>query len=145
MNVICRLAACLALLGGCGQQSQGFVLPPGDAARGEETFVEMGCNLCHRIDGVIPRATAKLDSGIDVRLGGQVTRVKTYGDLVTSIINPSHKLSRGQNSMTVRDDGTSRMPVYNQIMTVQQLIDLTAFLQGTYSVYVPEYRMYAYP
>jgi hypothetical protein len=47
--------------------------------------------------------------------------------------------------MTVRDDGTSRMPVYNQIMTVQQLIDLTAFLQGTYSVYVPEYRMYAYP
>jgi len=36
------------------------------------------------------------------------------------------------------------MPIYNELMTVQQLVDITTFLQGTYSVWVPEYNMYMY-
>jgi hypothetical protein len=120
------------------------VLPPGDAERGKATFVDLGCNSCHRIDDVIARLEGS-DSEIDVRLGGQVSRVKTYGDLVTSIINPSHKLSRGNNRMTVTEDGQSKMTEYNEVMTVQQLVDLTTMLQETYSVYVPAYQMYYYP
>jgi sulfur-oxidizing protein SoxX len=85
------------------------------------------------------------DSTIDVRLGGQVSRIKTYGDLVTSIINPSHKLSRGNNRMTVSQAGKSKMTVYNEVMTVQQLVDLTTFLQDTYTVYDPAYKIYYYP
>jgi hypothetical protein len=128
----------------CQPQSEGFALPPGDAERGKATFVELECNACHRIDDVVSR----LDPGdptIDVRLGGQVSRIKTYGDLVTSIINPSHKLSRGKNKMTVTEEGDSKMTVYNDMMTVQQLVDLTTFLQDTYTVYVPAYKMYYYP
>ena len=37
-------------------------------------------------------------------------------------------------------DGTSRMPYYNDVMTVQELVDITTFLQGTYNLVAPEYN-----
>ena len=77
---------------------------------------------------------------IYVQLGGQVTKVKTYDDLVTSIINPSHKLSRGPDPRHVTEDGKSKMPRYNDVMTVQQLIDITTYLSSKYSVWSPNYR-----
>ena len=130
---------------GCEQQSKGFALPPGDYDRGKASFVDLGCPACHSIEGVVSKLEAGGDPVIEVVLGGPVTRVKTYGDLVTSIINPSHKLSRGDTPVTVNDDGSSKMPYYNDVMTVQELVDVTTFLQGTYSVWVPEYNMYYYP
>ena len=33
-------------------------------------------------------------------------------------------------------NGASRMPVYNELMTVQELIDLVAYLQPQYEVIV---------
>ena len=142
---VLAVMAPLAFLGACEEQAKGFALPPGDADRGQATFAELGCNACHRIEGVIDKLDIGGDRAIDVRLGGQVSRVKTYGDLVTSIINPSHRLSRGNTPETVTDEGESRMPYYNDVMTVQQLVDLTTFLQSHYSVWVPEYRVYYYP
>ncbi len=130
---------------GCEQQAKGFVLPPGDYEQGKTTFTDLGCHSCHSIEGVIAKLEEGGDPVIEVVLGGPVTRVKTYGDLVTSIINPSHKLSRGKTPVTVNDDGSSKMPYYNDVMTVQELVDVTTFLQGTYSVWVPEYNMYYYP
>lgn len=133
-----------ALLAGCDTQSRGFALPPGDADRGRAEFVSLQCNQCHSIAGI-----DKLSEGgepeINVALGGQVTRVKTYGDLVTSIINPSHKLSRRRDPTTVDAQGQSRMRNYNEIMTVAQLVDLTAFLQSQYEVWVPDYPYYVHP
>ena len=101
MSMLTRATTALVLLGlqACQPQSEGFALPPGDAERGKASFVELGCNACHRIQDAIPRAE-NANETIDVRLGGQVSRIKTYGDLVTSIINPSHRLSRGKNKMT---------------------------------------------
>ncbi len=43
------------------------------------------------------------------------------------------------------DGETSRMPVYNSYMTVQELIDIVAFLQPHYDVYVPAYEYRIYP
>lgn len=74
-----------------------------------------------------------------VELGGDVSRVKTYGQLVTAIINPSHKLAEGYPEEVVSEDGDSKMPVYNEVMTVQELIDIVAFLQPQYNVVVPKY------
>jgi hypothetical protein len=47
--------------------------------------------------------------------------------------------------MTAPQAGKSKMTVYNEVMTVQQLVDLTTFLQDTYTVYDPAYKIYYYP
>ena len=60
---------------------------------------------------------------------------KTYAQLVTSVINPSHKLAPRSKSIDEKisnDDGSSKMRVFNDVMTVQELIDLVAFLQPKY-------------
>lgn len=126
---------------GCQDQSRGFALPPGDVDRGKATFAELGCPACHAVQGEFNKLVVEQggDEVIEVVLGGPVSKVKTYGDLVTSIINPSHRLSRGRNADTMNPDGTSKMPYYNDVMTVQQLVDMTTFLQGTYQIVVPEY------
>jgi len=79
-----------------------------------------------------------------VTLGGQVTRVRTYGELVTSIINPSHRLAPGYPIEDISRVGESLMALayLNEVMTVQQLVDLVAFLQTRYEVIPPEYDPY---
>lgn len=130
------------LLAACGKPE--FALPPGDVSAGKMAFEELRCNSCHSVQGHVEHTPSE-QGAIHVELGGTVSRVKTYADLVTSIINPSHKLSRGLNTMTTTAEGTSRMPIYNDVMTVQQLVDLTAFLETTYEVWVPPYNVYQYP
>ena len=128
----------------CGCQPNEFVLPPGDMEAGKSTFTSLGCNGCHSVTNLVEHAPID-GGGIHVELGGTVSRIKTYDDLVTSIINPSHKLSRGMNAMTTTQEGLSRMPTYNEVMTVQQLVDLTTFLENTYEIWVPPYNVYHYP
>jgi hypothetical protein len=137
-----------AACGGCSRESGvGFRLPDGDAERGRAAYVELRCHSCHHIEGVpIPHAGEGL---ADVALGGPTARVKTYGELVTAIINPSHKLSPRYREEQVAANGESLMSYafLNDVMTVQQLIDLVAFLQGTYEVLPPpaEPYWYVYP
>jgi hypothetical protein len=123
-------------LSGCDQgpkSGKGFTLPEGDAARGQETFVKLQCHACHTVSGVeLPETEPELES--HVRLGGEVERISTYGELVTSIINPSHKLAKGYKPADVAQDGESKMANYNDVMTVHELIDLTAFLQSHYQL-----------
>lgn len=80
-----------------------------------------------------------------VELGGTVTRVKSYGELVTAIINPSHKLADGYPEELVSEDGESNMYIYNQHMTVQELVDLVMYLQPHYNVLMPEFSYRVYP
>jgi hypothetical protein len=89
----------------------------------------------------------QVEGPVMVVLGGGVTRVKSYGELVTSIINPSHRLARRHPAGKISQEGQSLMTPYNDVMTVTQLIDLVAFLQAQYDV-VPrpgyQYRVYKY-
>lgn len=140
LALVASMSAVLLLLG-CDPQARGFALPPGDIQRGKETFVELRCNSCHSVKGSVERMQEGAHPQIYVQLGGEVTRVKTYGDLVTSIVNPSHKFSRGPDPRHIGPDGESKMPRYNEVMTVQQLIDLTSFLSSTYSVWAPKNAM----
>lgn len=138
----------LSMLIGCtpGAKSEyGFRLPDGDAAKGRETFAYMQCNQCHTVVGESFEAIPLADPPY-VELGGKVSRVKTYGELVTAIINPSHKLAAGYAAEVVSEDGESNMYIYNGYMTVQELIDLVAFLQPHYEVLPPDYhyRLYSY-
>lgn len=143
------LAACAALpLAACGQgEARGFALPPGDADAGQELFLSLACNDCHSVVG-----RAELREGVSpfmtVPLGGPTARVRTYGELVTSIINPSHRISeRYRPDPDVSGDG-SPMANYNDIVTVTELVDLMAFLQGEYTALdVPPagFAPYSYP
>ncbi|MEE4281571.1 MAG: hypothetical protein V2I41_06490, partial [Pseudomonadales bacterium] len=81
------------LLAAAGCERKEFVLPPGDKAAGKQAFTELKCNSCHSVTNQIEHAPLT-PGAIHVELGGTVSRVKTYDDLVTSIINPSHRLSR---------------------------------------------------
>ena len=69
-----------------------------------------------------------------VELGGEVERLREYSDLVTAIINPSHRLAKGYDASLVANEGKSRMTVYNDVMTVSQLIDIVTFLQSHYQL-----------
>jgi len=135
------LASVALLMQGCNPESRGFNLPKGDVEQGRATFVLMQCNDCHAVKGV-PFNGDDSETAIRVNLGGKTTQIKTYGDLVTSIIHPSHKLSRRYNPETMTETGESTMRNYNDVMSVQELIDLVEFLQSKYEIWVPDYDTY---
>lgn len=137
----------LACLTGCERDmmsERGFALPEGDPIAGREAFIYMQCYQCHTIAGDDTLPTLD-DQEPYVELGGKVTRVKTYGELVTAIINPSHKLAEGYAEERVSEDGQSNMYNYNRYMTVQELIDIVMYLQPHYDVFVPNRVYPIYP
>ena len=139
--ILCRAIAAGSALSGCDNEGQGSALPPGSVEQGEAAFVELQCNRCHSVKDSVQRMQEGGHPQIYIQLGREKTRVKTYGDLITSIINPSHRLARGMDLRHVNSEGESRMPRYNDVMTVQQIVDLTTFLSSKYSVWAPEYRV----
>jgi L-cysteine S-thiosulfotransferase len=130
------------------KSSAGFRLPDGDAEQGKAAFLELKCHTCHTVDGTdipapvwAPGLTSK-DYVRVVVLGGEVRQVKTYGELVTSIINPSHALAPGYPRELITRGNQSAMANFNDAMTVRQLIDLVAFLQSRYKLVLPEMPTY---
>lgn len=145
--LLVSVAAALLALSACDPEARmstkGFRLPDGDAEAGRVAFLELQCHHCHTIEGIeLPELPGQEPPF--VQLGGDVTQVKTYGELVTAIINPSHKLARGYAKEVVADDGESKMHVYNEHMTVQELIDIVMYLQPMYEVVVPDYHYRIY-
>lgn len=131
------LLCCVLALAACGRQSPiGFRLPDGNADSGRAAFVSLRCNSCHVVEGV---AIEHLGGPAHVVLGGETTRIRTYGELVTSIINPSHKIAPVNRAEGATAEGESLMSYayLNDVLTVQELIDLVAFLQPTYRIVPP--------
>jgi len=121
------------------QSPRGFRLPEGDIERGKEAFVSLNCYACHTVDGVaLPPATAEQV----LPLGGEVARLKTYGQLVTAVIHPSHNLAPAFKEKLERGE-ISPMPQFNDSMTVSQMIDIVTFLQSRYRAL--EYDPIYYP
>lgn len=143
-NLLLLFAA--ALLIGCSdyQESRGFSLPEGNLEAGQSLFVEYRCIECHTIAGTEFTDELKdFESEIMVSIGGETTRVKRYGDLVTSIINPSHKLAKGYPIENITgEDGESRMRNYNEELTVRELIDLVTYLKSKYKLKSTPKTMY---
>jgi hypothetical protein len=151
------IAAVLLCFAGCSEvnrEAVGFRLPDGDIDKGKAAFVALSCNTCHSIAGVELPAPASPGQH-NVPLGGEVFKVKSYGQLVTAIIHPSHDIAAGFDPSKGKDHGAydsggedkgkgagnadSPMPQFNSVMTVEQMIDITAFLHSRYSLREPEY------
>jgi sulfur-oxidizing protein SoxX len=78
-----------------------------------------------------------------LELGGETSYVKSYSELVTSIINPDHRISE-RYSEQLRGRAlaplTSPMPMAHiDTMTVRQVIDIVAFLDSRY-ILIQEYE-----
>ena len=122
------------LISSCNSQARGFALPEGDIEKGKVTYKRLACIECHSIPNIEWKGGK---DNLKIHLGGEVTSLKTYGGLVTSVINPSHKVASFYNQKTSTEGGLSKMKNYNEVMTVQELIDLVTFLQSKYQVVSP--------
>ena len=123
----------------------GFRLPEGNSERGQAAFLQMKCHQCHPVAGmVLPTSDAPMP--ISMELGGVVRKVKTYGELVTSIIQPQHIVSPEYMEKLAVHNGTSAspMPSFNDTMTVAQLTDIVTFLHERYQKAPPSGGTYPY-
>ena len=118
----------------CSQEGRGFALPKGDVEAGKTSFASLRCNDCHSIGDI---KWIGNENDPHVKLGGEVSKIKTYGELVTSVINPSHKIGKANKEYT-QGTGESMMMNYNEIITVQELIDIVTFLQSKYEIVVSD-------
>lgn len=126
---------------------RGFSLPEGNAEQGKIVLEKYLCLSCHVVADVEPVSGLIGNPDFSIRLGGKSPKVKTYADLLTSVINPSHKFARGYMLKDIQEEGVSKMQIYNDVMTVTELVDLVTFLQGKYEL-VPfqrsNYQYYGY-
>ena len=129
------IALCVLIcLSACDRDNRRHVdinLPEGDAAKGKIHFVSLGCVSCHSVVGAELPEPPEEGPG-RVLLGGHTGLSMSYGQLVTSIVNPSHRLSPRHPRNRVSHEGESLMTLYNDVLTVTQLTDLVAFLQAHY-------------
>jgi len=151
LGLVLLVAAVFFPLAGCDQErrlhSRGFHLPEGDSEVGRATFVELKCHRCHTVDGIgLPAPGAAGPPRI--ALGGEIHRVRSYGELVTSIITPQHVISEkyldALPEPEKEGDVRSPMPVFNHDMTVAELSDLVAFLHSRYRLIEPATDQYHY-
>ena len=159
-NMLISLLIFISVISACGQNQHAqreFTLPKGSAENGKLLFKEYQCIQCHTIPGT-EYASGEWrpaeNVGISVQLGGDKSQIKTYGDLVTAIINPSHRIAKGYSKEQVVDKGEtpgedeSKMPVYNAIMTIDDLVDIVSFLEKQYTLQdynETNYRYFDYP
>jgi mono/diheme cytochrome c family protein len=131
----CGVIGLSLMLSGCGvgaKSSAGFRLPDGDAGKGKAAFVALQCHTCHTVAGETELPAPSSTVKAPVLLGGEVAKVTTYGALVTSIIHPAHNLSAQLQKEWMEEAKLSPMGSFNHVMTVEQMIDLVAYLHPKY-------------
>jgi mono/diheme cytochrome c family protein len=103
-----------------------FTWPNGDPAKGREVFAKFECYSCHEVRGEkFPPPSEKENVGPELAQMGPLHEAEYFAE---AIINPSAAIERGKGYQA--QDGSSKMPSYNDSMTVQDVVDLVAFLRG---------------
>jgi len=125
------------------KMAEGFVLPKGDIAMGKVAFAEMNCHSCHSVsDEKFPELVET--SNVRLHLGGEDRKVKSYGGLVTSIINPTHIVSKEylkSFDKELRDGVETAMPSVNDQMTVEQMVNIVEFLNSKYEKFESDVKL----
>jgi mono/diheme cytochrome c family protein len=104
-----------------------FLMPPGDVAKGREVFVTMECFACHEVKGENFPQTSKRghEPGPELTGMGSHHPAEYFAE---SIMNPNRVIVQGAGY--TGSDGLSKMPGYGDTMTVQQLVDVVAYLKS---------------
>jgi hypothetical protein len=109
-----------------------FTPPAGDAARGREVYLRLGCPVCHGAGGRETGARAGgRETGARAGVGPDLTGVGEHhpaGYILESIINPNAVVVEAPGYTT--PDGRSIMPDYRGQLSVSELIDLVAYVQS---------------
>jgi mono/diheme cytochrome c family protein len=103
-----------------------FNWPKGDAAKGREVFQKLECYSCHEVTGEkFPAPTDRNKVGPELSVMGPMHDADYFAE---AILNPGAVIEKGQGYQAA--DGSSKMPSFNDSMTVQELVDLVAFVKG---------------
>ena len=103
-----------------------FTWPKGDPVRGREAFAKFECYACHEVKGETfpaPNETGKV--GPELAAMAPLHEAEYFAE---SIINPSAVIEKGKGYAA--PDGSSKMLSFNDSMSVQEAIDLVAFLKS---------------
>jgi mono/diheme cytochrome c family protein len=104
-----------------------FLLAAGDAAKGREVFVTMECFACHEVKGESFPQNAKREHEPGPALTGMGPHHPAEY-FAESIMNPNRVIVQGAGYTGA--DGLSKMPSYGDTLTVQQLVDVVAYLKS---------------
>ena len=99
-----------------------FTLPQGDPSKGREVFTKYACFACHRVAG------EELPDPGAAAVGPELTQMGAMHPLeffAESVMNPDAVILADRFRAK---DGRSMMRSFNNLMTVQELIDLSAYL-----------------
>ena len=105
-----------------------FRLPGGNPAEGRTVFVKMECFRCHTVKGEKFPAVDRGPTDVGPELTGIGSEHHPPEYLSESIIYPNRVILVGPGY--AGPDGSSLMPSYTDLMTVHELIDLTAYLDS---------------
>lgn len=105
----------------------GFLLPQGDPAEGKKVYIAMKCFTCHEIKGEDFPPHAKEPGQVGPELTGMGTHHPPEY-FAETIVNPNRVIIEGPGY--TGHDGLSKMPDYNDTLTVRQLIDLVTYLKS---------------
>jgi mono/diheme cytochrome c family protein len=101
-----------------------FTWPRGDSVKGRDVFLRLECYSCHEVRGeMFPAPSGTV--GPELSAMGPLHDAAYFAE---AIINPDAMVERGKGYEAA--DGSSKMPSYNDLVTVQEVIDVVAYLKG---------------
>ncbi len=104
-----------------------FRVPHGDPDQGRKLFIELECHQCHSVRGekIPPIDRGPEDVGPDLTGMGSHYPPEYFAE---SILNPNRVtvIEKGYAG----EDGLSTMPSYADVLTLQDLLDLVAYLSS---------------
>ncbi len=86
-------------------------------------FVRLECYSCHEVKGEQFPAPGGV-VGPELSVMGPLHDAQYFAE---AIINPNAVIEKGKGYEAA--DGTSKMPSFNELVTVQEVIDLVAYLK----------------
>lgn len=103
-----------------------FTWPNGDAVKGRQAFAKFECYACHEVKGETFQAPKDVKNvGPELSAMGPLHEAEYFAE---SIISPSAVIEKGKGYEAA--DGSSKMPSFNDSMTLQEAIDLVAYLRS---------------
>ncbi len=101
-----------------------FHWPSGDSSKGRQVFIKLECYSCHEVRGEsFPAPSAAESLGPELAEMGPRHEPEYFAE---AIINPSAVIEPGK--WYGAPDGSSKMPSFNDVVTVQEVVDLVAYL-----------------